>query len=63
MATFTKTHYEKIAAVFDKCFATAVETDIPGVRLAMAETMKMFKQDNPKFNDMLFIAAANKRHR
>jgi hypothetical protein len=60
---FTQSHYVKIADVIRSARTSHQGTDVLIKQLAINElTLKlceMFKRDNPKFNQLIFIEACN----
>jgi phosphatidylglycerophosphatase A len=60
-ANFSQRHYEQLAEMFRGLFKTYPEGTPGHIRAcsAMAETIKMLREDNPKFQEFLFIQWVN----
>lgn len=55
---FTQKHYEASAKVIRNVLDIAQESDKEGIYLMMNAQAFMFKQDNPRFDQAKFYAAA-----
>lgn len=55
---FTNKHYKASAEVIRSVLEIASESDRPGIVLLMYAQMHIFKQDNPRFDQHKFYAAA-----
>ncbi len=62
MSTFQHRHYEKVAQTLKDCLASA-EWEWEGVENTTEALIKMFKEDNPKFQAGKFRVACGLRLR